>query len=335
MFYLDARRVDGTWSAATYNSGLSSMTISMDFTGTVVFERVHPIRLISSLGIAIYVYFILANNEGVGIKTTTSVNLTLDGAKAGTFMHTPTSSVALQYNNLVFTQSGLSINTHSLIILTEGPDDIYVNFDYAIYTHEEPDPATTTATTAVAATTASPTATTAATASTTKSASVSSQSITSSTATSGAASSKPAAPAGAASAATSSASSSTTFSSTPKGAIAGGVIGRSILLAAIAGLLFWSPPPPSSAPRGPCTANHQYIKTNHQYMSFQPTTALALLPLPVFLTISSSRIFGGVKWGHGPEPDQNDVLRTEWIPHAAHGRGADQVRAAPCAADAA
>ncbi|KAJ7139704.1 hypothetical protein C8R44DRAFT_310507 [Mycena epipterygia] len=93
----------------------------------------------SFTGIAIYVYFILANNEGDGITTTSKANFSIDRSQQGTFTHTPASSTDLQYNALVFTQTGLSNTTHSLLISTEGTDDIYVNFDYAIYTHDDHD----------------------------------------------------------------------------------------------------------------------------------------------------------------------------------------------------
>ncbi|KAJ6604211.1 hypothetical protein DFH09DRAFT_1121977 [Mycena vulgaris] len=143
---------DGTWSAATYNSGLGSMTVSMSFTG-----------------IAIYVYFILANNAGNGITTTTKANFSIDGTSAGTFAHTPTTSNDLEYNALVFSQTGLSNSSHSLVISTVGSDDIYVNFDYAIYTHEDAVAATTagiTATTSAASGAASSSASTSTTSST-------------------------------------------------------------------------------------------------------------------------------------------------------------------------
>ncbi|KAJ7456582.1 hypothetical protein FB451DRAFT_1098704 [Mycena latifolia] len=242
---------DGTWSAATYNSGLGSMSISMDFTG-----------------IAIYVYFILANDEGDGITTTTKANFSIDGTSAGTFTHTPTSSTDLQYNALVFSQTGLSNAAHSLLISTEGADDIYVNFDYAIYTHEDTDSTTTTAT-----------ATTATTATTAPTVETSGTTSTKSSSTASVASSKSASSAGAASAATSSASSSTTSSHV--GAIAGGVVGGIVALAVIAGLFFY------------CRRRHhrmlleditQHQPTDHPDISFQ-STASPTSPTPVILSV--------------------------------------------------
>lgn len=87
-------------------------------------------------GTAIYVFFILANNAGPGITSKTAVNITLDNQSPIPFEHTPDiSSTDLQYNALVFSKADLENVHHSLIISVSGiQEEIYVNFDYAIYT---------------------------------------------------------------------------------------------------------------------------------------------------------------------------------------------------------
>ncbi|KAJ7651144.1 hypothetical protein FB45DRAFT_780465 [Roridomyces roridus] len=111
---------DGTYHAATYHADLGSFAISMDFTG-----------------VAIYVYFILANDEGQGVTTTTAANFSIDGTVQGDFTHVPSATTDVEFNALAFSHTGLSNETHSLLITTEGAGDLYINFDYAIYTFEE------------------------------------------------------------------------------------------------------------------------------------------------------------------------------------------------------
>lgn len=87
------------------------------------------------LGTAIYVYFILANTIA-DTTTLTECNFTLDGLPAGSFTHTPTTSTKLQYNALVFSQTGLTNANHTFMISTAGLDhEAFVNFDYAQYTY--------------------------------------------------------------------------------------------------------------------------------------------------------------------------------------------------------
>ncbi|KAJ7651131.1 hypothetical protein FB45DRAFT_1018483 [Roridomyces roridus] len=99
---------------------LGSLSIAMDFTG-----------------VAIYVYFILPNDEGRGITTTTAANFSIDGTVQGNFTHDSDGTTDVEFNALVFTQTGLSNETHSLLIPASGPDSLYINFDYATYTFQE------------------------------------------------------------------------------------------------------------------------------------------------------------------------------------------------------
>ncbi|KAF8830965.1 hypothetical protein HHX47_DHR1000254 [Lentinula edodes] len=116
----------GTYTAATYNSGLQNISITFDFTGT-----------------AIYVYFILANNPAPGITATTAANFTLDGSLVGTFNHSPNTSTSapdFQFNQsaLAFSKDGLKNITHQMVISTSGlSEDVWVNFDYALYTFQD------------------------------------------------------------------------------------------------------------------------------------------------------------------------------------------------------
>ncbi|KAF8077613.1 hypothetical protein FPV67DRAFT_1775019 [Lyophyllum atratum] len=117
-----AQAFKGSWTAATYNKDLASMSIELSFTGT-----------------AIYVFFILANFVADGVTTETACNFTLDGRAAGSFNHVPSTSTALEYNALSFSQTSLKNVDHKLVISTSGITDrnIFVNFDYAIYTFDD------------------------------------------------------------------------------------------------------------------------------------------------------------------------------------------------------
>ncbi|KAF8630449.1 hypothetical protein AX17_005426 [Amanita inopinata Kibby_2008] len=117
---------DGTWTAATYNPTLQNISITLEFSG-----------------VAIYVFFILANAnmEGPTITTNTECNFTLDGQHAGAFSHFPNmNTYDLVYNANPFSATGLSNTAHQLVISTNGVDhNVFVNFDYAIYTVETQD----------------------------------------------------------------------------------------------------------------------------------------------------------------------------------------------------
>lgn len=133
----------GTYTAATYNPGLQNISITFDFTGSRKnFSHFLFIKLIRFiiLGTAIYVYFILANNPAPGITATTAANFTLNGSLVGTFNHSPNTSTSapdFQFNQsaLAFSKAGLKNVTHQMVISTSGlSEDVWVNFDYALYT---------------------------------------------------------------------------------------------------------------------------------------------------------------------------------------------------------
>lgn len=87
------------------------------------------------VGVAIYVFFILANDQGDGITTKTIADFFMDGQFVESFEHTPTASTELEYDALVFSQESLSNTTHNLTMVTRDINEtIYVNFDYAFYT---------------------------------------------------------------------------------------------------------------------------------------------------------------------------------------------------------
>ncbi|KAF5388956.1 hypothetical protein D9757_005058 [Collybiopsis confluens] len=136
---------DQTYTAATYNPTLGSISIVLSFTGT-----------------AIYVFFILANAPASGVAATTTANFTLDGLFRATYDHSPDPNApAFQFNEsaLAFSQSGLENGTHSLLISTSGLNEsIFVNFDYALYTFEEEDdtPAPSFSSTGLSSATGSP-----------------------------------------------------------------------------------------------------------------------------------------------------------------------------------
>jgi len=123
-----------SWTAATYSPKISNMSIQLNFKGT-----------------AIYVFFILANYAGAGITTETDCDFTLDGASRGKFVHIPSNSSDLQYNQLVFSATTLPNDNHMLLISTSGLDhNVFVNFDYAVYTVPDSNATTNPGTTASA-----------------------------------------------------------------------------------------------------------------------------------------------------------------------------------------
>ncbi|KAF5373814.1 hypothetical protein D9758_000975 [Tetrapyrgos nigripes] len=134
---------NGTWTAATYSPGVGTISVMFNFTG-----------------IALYIFFILANDQGPGITTVTECNFTLDGTAVGHFLHEPTASRELQYgeNAMVFSKTGLSNEEHIFMISTAGIDhDVFVNFDYAIYTFQDADDNTFAATQSALTPTTTPT----------------------------------------------------------------------------------------------------------------------------------------------------------------------------------
>ncbi|KAF9022169.1 hypothetical protein BDZ89DRAFT_908005, partial [Hymenopellis radicata] len=62
----------------------------------------------------------------------TDCRFTVDGEHAGSFNHSPSDSTELEYNVLVYSATGLSQTTHSMVFGTSGYD-VFINFDYAIY----------------------------------------------------------------------------------------------------------------------------------------------------------------------------------------------------------
>ncbi|KAF9014183.1 hypothetical protein BDQ17DRAFT_1342232 [Cyathus striatus] len=112
---------EGTYMAATYRyQSMQNASIIMEFEG-----------------VAIYVLFILPNQQGPGVDTTTMVNFTIDGQIMGNFVHVADFSTNdILHNQTVFGMTGLSNGIHQLVISASGLDiNVYINFDYAIYTH--------------------------------------------------------------------------------------------------------------------------------------------------------------------------------------------------------
>lgn len=89
-----------------------------------------------SVGTAIYVFFILANNAGDGITSLTLANFTLDGTSPELYQHAlDLTRTDIDYNQLVYSKQDLINAEHTLVISTSGVNtNIFVNFDYAIYT---------------------------------------------------------------------------------------------------------------------------------------------------------------------------------------------------------
>ncbi|KAK7455132.1 hypothetical protein VKT23_011003 [Stygiomarasmius scandens] len=107
-----------TWTTARKKPGEEDISITLRFHGT-----------------AIYVYFILPKMSALPFVTES--NFILDGDPVGYFFHRPTSEPR-GFSHLVFSKTELQNKEHSLIISsTEELDyDVFINFDYAIYTTE-------------------------------------------------------------------------------------------------------------------------------------------------------------------------------------------------------
>ncbi|KAF8998269.1 hypothetical protein BDQ17DRAFT_1428557 [Cyathus striatus] len=110
-----------TYTAATYSPDINNISISMGFEGT-----------------AIYVFFILANNQGAGIITATMANFTIDGQLVGYFTYSPGNTSNILFNQLAFKKIDLPNGIHQLVISTSGiKSEAFINFDYAIYTYDD------------------------------------------------------------------------------------------------------------------------------------------------------------------------------------------------------
>ncbi|KAL0062693.1 hypothetical protein AAF712_010457 [Marasmius tenuissimus] len=119
-----------TYTAATYGTRTNSTSIGFSF---------------SFQGTSISVYFILANGNYLpGTTTRTECNFILNGSLEGSYAwDEPPDKKGAEYNVEVFRKEGLENWLHTLNVETGTyPYDVYVAFDYAMYTVEEPDETT-------------------------------------------------------------------------------------------------------------------------------------------------------------------------------------------------
>ena len=79
-----------------------------------------------------YAFFICANKIQ-NATTLTNVTFAIDGARNGTFTHTPSASADYDYNVLGYSNKKLSKGNHQLLIQTNGNQDSIIMFDYLIY----------------------------------------------------------------------------------------------------------------------------------------------------------------------------------------------------------
>ncbi|KAK1225675.1 hypothetical protein PQX77_011367 [Marasmius sp. AFHP31] len=120
---------NGTFTAATYKTSMSNgMGFNLIFRGT-----------------SITVYFILANDDYTLPTTTrTECNFILNGILEKSYIHTPAKNKGTEYNVTVFKKEELEDRVHTLDIGTGKKDhEVFLAFDYATYTVEEPDGTTT------------------------------------------------------------------------------------------------------------------------------------------------------------------------------------------------
>ncbi|KAL0062690.1 hypothetical protein AAF712_010454 [Marasmius tenuissimus] len=92
-------------------------------------------------GTSITIYFILANDDYTTPTTTlTECNFMLNGTLEKSYVHTPLPNKGTEYNVEVFKKEGLEDRMHSLNVDTGKKNhEVFLAFDYATYTVEEPD----------------------------------------------------------------------------------------------------------------------------------------------------------------------------------------------------
>ncbi|KAL0062692.1 hypothetical protein AAF712_010456 [Marasmius tenuissimus] len=92
-------------------------------------------------GTSITVYFILANDDySTPTETRTECDFILNGILEKSYAHTPVKNKGTEYNVTVFKKEGLQDRVHTLEIGTGKKDhQVFIAFDYATYTVEEPD----------------------------------------------------------------------------------------------------------------------------------------------------------------------------------------------------
>ncbi|KAM6500187.1 hypothetical protein JOM56_003201 [Amanita muscaria] len=118
---------DGTWSApdTRYRPDLPNV------------DQQNVNVTLRFIGVAVWVFFILANAGVRGtITTNTQVNVTLDGNYAGNFSYYPDMNVqGMTYNATIFSKSGMDNILHELVIWTNNyTNNSFFTFDWAIYT---------------------------------------------------------------------------------------------------------------------------------------------------------------------------------------------------------
>lgn len=120
------RLYNATATAATLRreDNITSNTLDFSFTGT-----------------AVYIFFTLFENEGDGVAVQTECNFTIDGEHVGYFNHPgdPTQPYqgGRQYQVPVFGRDGLEQKPHLMTIsMADVPYNIFLSFDYAIYTFD-------------------------------------------------------------------------------------------------------------------------------------------------------------------------------------------------------
>lgn len=131
---------DGTYTAGSSfpSPGSHPISITLEFSG-MWFAQLHEgsAYWFIALGTAIWIYFILANNDH-GTSAFTTSNFTMDGLLVKTFTHNPESSTTPLFDQLVFSQTGMPSASHQLVISADIPMDAnagsWINFDRAVYT---------------------------------------------------------------------------------------------------------------------------------------------------------------------------------------------------------
>lgn len=136
-----------TWHEATYYSNATRpghVSFHITFEGIVDLSLQLPLATLlvrqpdtSILGVAIYVFFILAGWSRPDTITLTQCNFTIDGGTPVPFRHEPPANGdwrSFHYDQMVFNSTNMTNGTHQLDVVVNGEENVYINFDYAKYT---------------------------------------------------------------------------------------------------------------------------------------------------------------------------------------------------------
>lgn len=129
---------DGTWHDATsFHGDNLQRSIGLNFTGMLpcLLAVVYYAFILNlHTGIAVYVYFILADNFTTSFSSLTNLTFSMDGKESGNFIHNTSVDNPFKYNVMVYSKTDLKNTSHFLNMSTTGSAHSLMLFDYFNYT---------------------------------------------------------------------------------------------------------------------------------------------------------------------------------------------------------